>query len=779
MRVFLPSTILALSLPPVSGATSLAELEKAAAHAEARGTVLDPMHAPIAGARVTAANADGTLAGSTLTDQRGGFSLPLPPGPYTVRASADGFREAAQRVSVQASGPETVFMLDIAALEESVTVTAPSAYQIAATRTATKTPTPLRDVPQSITVVTQAVIKDQMMTSVGDVMRYVPGITVHQGENNRDQVIIRGNSSSADFFVDGVRDDVQYYRDLYNLDRIEALKGPNAMMFGRGGAGGVVNRVSKAAGPRPVRELAFQGGTYGHKRLTAGVNQPIGDKVALRLDAMFQDSGSFRDSVGLSRQGVTPTITISPSDRTTLTLRYEHLRDSRTADRGITSFQGRPADVAVSTFFGNPNASYVDSLVHIASTTLEHLVGALTLRNHTHVAHYDRSYQNFVPGAATANKAQVTLTAYNNATDRTNVFNQTDATIVVPTGRVRHRLLAGAEFGRQQTDNLRNTGYFHNTATSLVVPYSSPTIATPITFRQSATDADNHVTATVAAAYAQDHVELSRYLQAVVGLRVDQFHLTYRNHRNGDTLARPDTLVSPRLGVVFKPTPAVSVYSSVSTSYLPSAGDQFSALSTITEQVKPEQIRNYEVGAKWEAPSGLSVTTAVYRLNRSNTRSTDPVDPARILQTGSQQTNGYELGVNGRVAPRWNLAGGYAYQHAFVTSATTAAAAGAIVGQVPHHTLSLWNNYQVHSRIGAGLGVLYRSDMFASIDNTVVLPGYTRVDAAVFVSLTRQLRLQGNVENLFDTRYYVNADGNTNISPGFPRALRLGITATF
>ena len=199
----------------------------------------------------------------------------------------------------------------------------------------------------------------------------------------------------------------------------------------------------------------------------------------------------------------------------------------------------------------------------------------------------------------------------------------------------------------------------------------------------------------------------------------------------------------------------------------------------ITEQVKPERFNNYELGLKWDVLPTLSLTTAVYRLDRTNTRSTDPNDPTRIVQTGSQRTEGLNLGVNGSLTPAWTVAGGYAYQDAFVTSATTAAAAGAQVGQVPHHTLSLWNNYQIHPRLAAGLGIIYRSDMFAAIDNTVMLPGYTRADAAAFFSLTRRVRLQANVENLFDTLYYVNADNNTNISPGFPRTLRIGLTTLF
>ena len=670
-------------------------------------------------------------------------------------------------------------MLQLEGVREAVTVTAPSGYVVPSTVSATKTPTPLRDVPQSVTVVTDELIKDQMMMSMGDVMRYVPGVTVHQGENNRDQVIIRGNSSSADFFVDGVRDDVQYYRDLYNLQRVETLKGPNALIFGRGGAGGVVNRVSREAGFQPAREVSLQGGMFENKRVTAAFNAPINDKVAARVDGMFEDSESFRDFVGLKRYGVTPTVTVAPSDRTRITLRYEYLHDERTADRGITSFQGRPADVDIATFYGNPALSDVQADVNMANAAIEHKFGVLTLRNRTLVANYDRFYQNFVPGAVNAAKSQVALTTYNNATDRTNVFNQTDAIFQASTGRIRHTLVGGAEFGHQATNNFRNTGFFNNATTSLLVPYGDPTIATPVTYRQNATDADNHVTSTVAAVYTQDQVELSREIQVVAGLRFDRFDLTYHNNRTSDTLDRPDNLVSPRAGIVYKPIAPVSVYGSYSVSYLPGSGDQFSSLTVITEQLKPEQFRNYEVGVKWDASPGLSVTTALYRLDRTNTRSTDPNDPSRIIQTGSQRTNGFEFGVNGQIVQRWNVAGGYAYQDAYVRTATAAAAAGAQVAQVPHHTLSLWNNYQVHPRVGAALGVLYRTDMFAGIDNTVILPGYTRVDAAAFVTLTRQLRLQLNVENLLDKTYYINADSNTNISPGFPRALRVALTTAF
>jgi catecholate siderophore receptor len=329
------------------------------------------------------------------------------------------------------------------------------------------------------------------------------------------------------------------------------------------------------------------------------------------------------------------------------------------------------------------------------------------------------------------------------------------------------------------TDNFRNTGFFNNSATSILVPYASPTISTPVTFRQSATDADNHLRTNVASAYAQDQIELTPYLQVVAGLRLDRFDLLYDNNRNGDRLGRIDNLISPRAGIVVKPIVAMSLYGSYSVSYLPSSGDQFSSLTTITQQVRPERFNNYELGVKWDARDNLSLTAASYRLERTNTRSTDPNDATRIVQTGSQRTNGYELGVNGRLTSSWSVAGGYAHQDAFVTSATTAARAGAQVGQVPHHMLSLWNNYQFNVRTGAALGLVYRSAMFATIDDTVTLPGFTEVEAAAYFSLSPSLRLQLNIDNLLDTRYYANADSNTNISPGSPRSVRIGMVTRF
>lgn len=651
-------------------------------------------------------------------------------------------------------------------------------YRPEAISSATRTATPVRDVPQAMTLMTEQQVHDQSLTSIGDVVRYIPGVTAHQGENNRDQIVLRGNSSSADFFLNGVRDDVQYYRDLYNLERIEVLKGPNAMIFGRGGGGGVINRVTKEAGFTPLQTLTVAAGSYDNKRLSADWNQPLSEAFAVRLNGMYQDAESFRDFYDLERYAANPTLTYAPSDDTRVTVGYEYLRDYRTADRGITSFRGRPAKVDLSTFYGNPDLGYVRAVANIATATIEHRIGELNIRNRTMFGDYDRSYQNFVPGAASLDGTQVTLTSYNNATQRENIFSQTDFTYALDVGPMRHTLLGGFEAGRQQTENFRNTGFFNNTVTSVLAPFANPTISTPVTYRQSATDADNDLTAKVAAAYVQDQVKLTEHVQLLAGVRFDRFDLDFNNHRNTEDFDRTDELVSPRAGVVVKPIEPLSLYASYSISYLPSSGDQFSSLTSITDTLRPEKFRNYEVGAKWDVQD-LSLTVAVYQLDRTNTRATDPNDPTRTVQTGSQRTEGFEFGVAGNVTDKWLIAGGYAYQDAKITSATAAAREGARVGQVPRNNISLWNKYQFFPAFAAGLGVIYRSDMFATIDDTVTLPGYTRVDAALYYSFSDRIGLQLNVENVLDKDYFVNADSNTNISPGMPRTGTLTLSTSF
>jgi catecholate siderophore receptor len=652
-------------------------------------------------------------------------------------------------------------------------------YALPATTSGTKTFTPLRDIPQSISVITQPLIADQAMQGMADALRYVPGVTVAQGEGNRDQPVIRGNSTTAGFFLDGLRDDVQYFRDLYNVERVEVLKGSNALIFGRGTGGGVVNRVSRQADWSDRGEVTLQGGSFDAKRGTIDLDAGVTDALAVRVNGMLERSGSFRRRVRLDRSGIAPTATIAASATTRIVVGLEHVADDRTADRGLPSYLGVPAGGDLRTFFGDPDQSSARTRVDLVTLGLEHVMGRLLLRNRSRYGHYDKFYQNIFPGAVTADQSQVALNAYNNATGRQTLLNQTELVGEVATGRIRHTLLGGVELGRQVSDNFRNTGYFDDSASSILVPFAAPTVSHPVTFRQSATDADNHVRVTSVGVYVQDQVHLAPALDLIGGVRYERVAVAFHNNRTGQDLSRDDDLISPRAGLVVKPVGTLSFYGSYGTSYLPSSGDQFSSLTATSATLRPEKFTTYELGAKWDARPGLALTGAVYRLDRTNTTAPDPSNPAVTVQTGSQRTHGVELGAMGSVTERWQVMGGYGYQDAFVTSQTLAAALGATVPLVPRHTLSLWNRYALAGPLGVGLGVIHQSSMFAAIDNTVTLPAFTRVDAALFYQFGRRLRTQVNVENLLDTAYFVTANSNNNISPGWGRTLRVSLTAGF
>ena len=657
-------------------------------------------------------------------------------------------------------------------------------YAVPQTTTATKTRTPLRDVPQSVSIVSRDLIADAGMRSMADVARFIPGITMGQGEGNRDQPTIRGNNTTADFFLDGVRDDVQYFRDLYNVERVEALKGSNAMIFGRGGGGGILNRVTKEAGWTPLHELTLQGGSYDARRANLDVGGGLTHAVAGRLNGMVESSDMFRRNVSIDRYGINPTLTIGPgAQRTRITLGYELFSDRRTADRGIPSFQGRPVAVDIGTFFGDPDASWSDLRSHTGMATVTHeATERFTIRNRTQVASYDKFYQNVYPGSVTAAGDEVSISAYNNETQRLNLFNQTDATLEARTGRLGHTLLIGAEVGRQATDNRRLTGYFDNTATSVLVPVSAPTISRQLTFRAGSSDADNEVTNTVASVYVQDQVAVGEHLQLIAGVRYEHFDLEFRDRREGKdtTLNRPDDLVSPRFGVVVKPVRALSLYASHSVSFLPSAGDQFASLDTVTTHLDPERFTNDEVGVKWDLSDRIALTGAAYRLDRTNTRGPSSTTGGVIVQTGRQRSSGWELGAGGSITSAWEVMAAYANQRATITEPTAAVTRkGARVPLVPRTTASLWNRVQLGSHVGVGVGLNYRSDMFTGFDNTVTLPGYTEVNGALFVRLGRHVRAQANVQNLFDEDHYDTAHNNNNITPGTPRSFRISLTTGF
>ncbi|RXK54923.1 TonB-dependent siderophore receptor [Oleiharenicola lentus] len=661
---------------------------------------------------------------------------------------------------------------------------AEDSYAIQRSITATKTDTALVDVPQSISVITRELITDQAMLSIGDVTRYVPGVGIAQGEGNRDTPVMRGNSTTADFFVDGVRDDVQYLRDLYNVDRVEVLKGPNAMIFGRGGSGGLLNRVTKQAHGRELRELTLQAGSDSHFRATLDYGSAATNAFAYRLSGLYEDSESYRDGFTLKRHGLNPTFAWSVAPATTLRFGYEYFHDERVADRGVSSFQGRPLVTDASVFFGDPAQSPVEATVNSTFAVLEHRFGrGVTLRNHTRYSVYDKFYQNIFPGAVNATATTVALSAYNQATDRENFFNQTDLEFFAETGTVKHHFLTGLEVARQETDNVRLTGYFETvspTTTSISVALANPRTTLPVSFRPSATDANNHGVAKTFAVYAQDQVTLLPQLQAIAGLRYERFTVDFLNNRTGAALDSADEMLSPRAGLVFKPASNVSVYASYTMSFVPRAGEQLASLTATNRAFDPEEFNNKEIGVKWDLRPDLAFTAAVYRLDRTNVVITDPADSTKSLLVDGQRAEGVELGLTGRLTKNWSVSGGYAYQDGeILTTQSATVVAGRRLAQLPRHTLSLWNRYDFNRTFGLGLGAIYRDTIFASADNTVTLPSFVRLDAAVFYRLNDRFRAQLNVENILDRHYYASAHSNNNITPGSPRAFRVSLTTSF
>lgn len=683
-------------------------------------------------------------------------------------------------------------------------------YRATRSSSSTKTDTPLRNVPQSISVVTDKQIRDQASQSIGDVVKYVPGIEVHQGEGNRDQVSIRGQvASSADFFVNGVRDDAQIFRDLYNTERLEILKGPAALAFGRGGAGGVINRVTKQADWENRNEATVEFGSFDHKRVTTDFDRAITPGFAARITSMYEDSGSYRDHVDLERWGVNPTFAFKPWERTTVTLDYEHFEDHRTADRGIPSerpsgFKGTvgPSPASASTFFGNPDDSFANAVVDRTSATIEHTTDfGLKVRNVTQYTNYDKMYQNIYPGGAfDPTTGLVPLLAYNNINNRENLFNQTDFIYKFSDGWTRHTLLAGAEFGLQNSYNFRHSGEFDisngnggcvgfGTGNSLAngtcfVPFANPTIfSPPVSFSTPTTH--NRVTANVESFYIQDQWEIGRYLEVVGGVRHDSFGNSVTNLLPGTsqpgTFNQDDNFYSPRAGIIVKPTDNLSLYVSYSETYLPASGDQFGSVTNQTKDLEPEKYVNKEVGLKWDITPALAFTTAFYQVDRTNVRFAQ--EDGNFIQTGKSEVQGMEVTLTGYITDRWQVAAGYGHQTGELTSATSdVLPAGTPLPLLPSDTISLWNRYQVTRDWAAGLGVVHHTDFYASLQpttNLVKLPAYTTVDAALYYQINDNVRAQLNVANLFNENYIVSAGSNDNLMPGATRTFYVTLTSSF
>ncbi len=654
-------------------------------------------------------------------------------------------------------------------------------YKTNSSRSSTRTETKLLDVPQSISVVSQNQIRDQNITTMEEALRYVPGVNIQQGENNRDQITIRGNSTTADFFIDGARDDVQYFRDFYNIESVEFLKGPNAMAFGRGGAGGVVNRVSKFADDEKRQRVVATGGSFNNRRIEADFGDKVNEKLSLRFNTMYEKSGTFRKFGDLERYGFNPTATLKLSKNSDIKFGYEHFKDKRFNDRGVPSQNGAVYKIDPrNSFFGNPNENEVDAEINSGYVLINHKFSDnLQARNYTRYTQNSKFYQNTYASSSVNQAGNFTIDAYNDAQKRDNFTNQTDITAKFKTGKIKHLTLLGGEISHQDSSVLRKTGFFNNTSRSETLSINNTISNTPITYRNVGSDNDNNSKVRVYGVYLQDQIEINKYLQITAGARYDNFEIDLVDKKNGNRFNRSDNLISPRLAFVVKPQESVSLYTSYSVSYLPSAGDQFNSLNAASAALKPEKLQNYEIGAKWDVNSKLNLTAAIYQLDRENTRANDPNNAGFFVLTGASRTKGIELGATGKISDKWQIIAGYANQNAEITSTTSSAQAGKKVGLVPRNTFSMWNKYDFTEKFAFALGAINQSSQYATVDNTVKIKGFTRFDAAAYYKINSSYRLQLNVENIFDRNYIQTAHNNNNLQPGSVRAFKASVVMDF
>lgn len=670
-------------------------------------------------------------------------------------------------------------------------------YNAKQSTTATRTDTDLINVPQAVTVITKDLMADQSMQSIADAVRYVPGVQAAQGEGNRDQLVLRGNNTTSDLFVDGLRDDIQTYRDLYNTDRIEVLKGPNGMIFGRGGAGGVVNRVSKKAGWSPVKEVTLSAGSFDHKRISADYGQGLSDTVAFRLNAVYEDSGSYRDGVNLKRYGLAPSLTVRPSDNTKIELGAEYFKDDRIADRGVPALAGagnsqlniRPYNIGNrDQFFGNAQLSPSVAETGAFNAIITHAFdNGVQIKNSTRLANYDKFYQNVFANGAVTNAGQVQLAAYNDKTQRDNFINQTDVTYTAKLAGLEHKILVGAEFNFQDTINQRftPTGSTTDNGNFAVVSATNP-FAVPVNFNQLRRDQKSDVT--LVGVYLQDQIILNEHWQAVVGVRHDKVDTDYTNLLPASfaKISVSDSFVSPRAGLIYKPTENSSIYANYSTSYVPRAGDQLVSLTVVNASFAPEKFINKEIGVKWDILPNLALTTALFKLERENIQATDPNNNAQQILLDGQETTGLELALNGKLTEKLQTMASYTLQDGEITkqqgSGNSAILKGSDLALTPSQSFALWNKYQINDRWAVALGVVGRSEMYALLPTasaSTILPGYTRFDAAVFAKITPEWHAQINIENLTNKEYALTAQNNNNITPGAPLNLRATLNYQF
>ena len=608
-----------------------------------------------------------------------------------------------------------------------------SGYKPEQSKAALKIDAPLRDVPQSINVVPQSVLRDQGADSLEDALKNVPGIGLSNGDGQRDQVTIRGFSAIGDQYIDGIRDDALYFRDMSNIERVEVIKGPAAVLYGRGSSGGLINSVTKKPTFAPVQEMGVSFDSEGKRRtqFDAGWADQEQKNKAFRVTGALEDSDTFREDGFLERKALAPSAYFQLSDDLEINLGASYLYDKRLIDFGIPSLNGRPVDVGRDKRFGSADADqdYTRSEIFSLTAGIDYRINdAFTLSNTSRYYHYDLDRNNTLAHTdanrfvtAPDGTLLVKLKRGNVQRKEDGWFNQTELKQNAMIAGLNHQLLYGVEFGRQEKDQ-----QFYNQNDVARVPVYGDTLL-PVPSQANQKTGDGLNTQETTGLYVQDLIELSPHWKALLGVRYDEFDQSFRDDLNGKAeLERTDYTLSPRAGLVWQPDDAQSYYLSISRSYQPS-GEMFQVSATNVE-LEPEQTTNYEIGAKWNLlQDRLMLTAAVFRLERTDIKTTDPINPAKLVLAGEQRTDGFETTFMGQLSDKWQLYGGYAFLDAEITKSNSKTNGVDNEGQVPtltpRHSANLWAVRSLDTDWRVGMGANYVGSRYTALDNETEMPG--------------------------------------------------------
>ena len=647
---------------------------------------------------------------------------------------------------------------------------------------ALKTPVPILDVPQTVSIITDDDIRKQGFRQIGDIIRYTPGANTSQGEGHRDAVVFRGVRSTADFFQDGIRDDVQYYRSLYNVEQVEVLRGPNALLFGRGGTGGVINRVSKKAvlGER-FGSVDFGLDSFGANDLVLDYNVQNGKNSALRFMMHIDSLDNHRDYHDGDRLGINPTLKVKINSRTTLDISYEHADHERYIDRGIPTENGEPVTRFKDITFGASNG---DNLTTLEADILRAMVSTEfsdTSKANLSVvlSEFKKMYKNYYASAYDAGASVVTMDGYLDSTKRENTIISGNLVNEIVIGSATHTLLFGAEIIDTTNNNHRYNTYWSTTQDDNEVfnisrpmdfSVNSAGVLTSNDFTadlKSKTHSDIEVTSF----YFQDQIDLSDNLKLMLGGRYDTFDITVTDIKNSSEQSRKDKEFSPRAGIVYKPNPNTSWYYSYSESFLPRSGEQFKALSASNATLDPDVYESSEFGVKVAISDALSFTAAYFDSEQTiATRDSISGEANEII---GLKVDGMELEIKGKLNEKMNVVFGY-------TSMDGKTSSGGEPREIPDHMLSLFTTYEAADKFGWAFGLTRQGDSNIGNNNPDrILPEYTRIDAGAYYQINDDLSIQMNLENLTDKLYFPHAHSSHQASVGEPRNLRLSIRKTF